>query len=166
MAEVCTRYARAQRVHNFQGGDPQAPRSHSVWGDFLMESLLESLQPKIESAVGLTLLPTYAFYRVYVPNEVLHPHKDRRACEVSCTLCLGYDYQGKDFRWRIRMGDKAIAMQPGDAVAYLGCEIDLETSLAIPQVAGMRGIPALCFSDRPNRKKSSWAARLVHAQVR
>jgi hypothetical protein len=155
MAEVCARYARAHRVHNFQGGDPQAPKSHSVWGDFLMESLLESLQPTIESAVGLTLLPTYAFYRVYVPNEILHPHKDRRACEVSCTLCLGYDYQGKDFRWRIRMGDKAIAMQPGDAVAYLGCEIEHSRPPLMIPAGGWHAQAFLHYvsSEGPNREE-------------
>jgi hypothetical protein len=124
MAAICARYATAQRRHAFQGGDPQAPHSHSVWGDFLTESLLESLQPKIEALAGLTLLPTYSFYRVYVPNEQLLPHKDRPSCEVSCTLCLGYDYRGKDYRWRIHMGDARLAMAPGDAVIYLGCEVE------------------------------------------
>ena len=97
MADICARYATAHRKHNFQGGDPQAPKSHSVWGDFLTESLLETLQPKIEALAGAKLLPTYSFYRVYVPGEELHAHRDRPSCEVSCTLCLGYDYRGKDY---------------------------------------------------------------------
>jgi hypothetical protein len=124
MAAICARYAVAHRQHAFQGGDPQAPRSHSVWGDYLTESLLESLQPKIEKIAGVDLLPTYSFYRVYVPNEELLPHKDRPSCEVSCTLCFGYDYRGKDYRWRIQLGATRLALTPGDAAIYLGCEIE------------------------------------------
>jgi len=124
MAGICAGYAAAHRRHNFQGGDPQAPRSHSVWGDFLTESLLEALQPKVEGLAGCRLLPTYSFYRVYVPNEELLPHRDRAACEVSCTVCLGYDYRGKDYQWRISIGRSRLALRPGDAAIYLGCEVE------------------------------------------
>jgi hypothetical protein len=123
-AAICARYAVAHRTHHFQGGDPQSPKSHSVWGDFLTESLLETLQPRIEALAGVTLLPTYSFYRVYVPGEELVAHRDRASCEVSCTLCLGYDYRGKDYAWRIRMGATGVRLAPGDAVIYLGCEIE------------------------------------------
>ena len=153
MAAVCARYAVAQRTHHFQGGDPQSPKSHSVWGDFLTESLLETLQPKIEALAGAKLLPTYSFYRVYVPGEELHAHRDRPSCEVSCTLCLGYDYRGKDYAWRIQMGDKRVNLAPGDAVVYLGCEIEhARAPLNVP-AGGWHAQAFLHYvtSDGPNR---------------
>ena len=84
MAGICARYATAHRQHNFQGGDPQAPKSHSVWGDFLI-----GIPARIAAAEGRgrrrRAPSTYSFYRVYVPGEELLAHKDRAACEVSCT---------------------------------------------------------------------------------
>ncbi len=155
MADICARYATAHRQHNFQGGDPQAPKSHSVWGDFLTESLLAALQPKVEASAGVRLSPTYSFYRVYVPGEELLPHKDRPACEVSCTLCLGYDYRGKDFAWRIHMDSRRLALQPGDAVVYLGCEIEHSRPPLLVPTGGWHAQAFLHYviSDGPNREQ-------------
>lgn len=93
-------------THQYTGGDQQAPNSNSVYGDFLMESLLGMLLPKVEETTGLALSPTYSYYRVYKAGEELKEHCDRPACEVSLSLCLGYDYLGKNFRWRFAIGDK------------------------------------------------------------
>ena len=81
------------------------------------------LLPKVEETTGLALSPTYSYYRVYKAGEELKEHCDRPACEVSLSLCLGYDYLGKNFRWRFAIGDKKIALEPGDAVIYRGMEL-------------------------------------------
>jgi hypothetical protein len=123
LAKTCTLYAKAMEATNYKGGDFLAPNSHSVKDDFLMESLLILLTPKIEAATGLSLSPTYSYYRVYKAGEKLIEHVDRQACEVSVSLCLGYDYQGKNFKWRIAMDKTKVALEPGDAVIYRGIEV-------------------------------------------
>ena len=40
---------------------------------------------------GLNLKPTYSYWRLYKTGDVLKRHKDRPSCEVSTTLCLGYN---------------------------------------------------------------------------
>jgi hypothetical protein len=74
----------------------------------------------MEQETGLKLFPTYAFSRVYSYNADLKPHKDRPSCEVSVTAMWGSD--GKP--WPIYMEDTPIEMKPGDAVIYLGCELN------------------------------------------
>ena len=123
LALTCAIYAKAMEKHQYTGGDQQAPNSNSVYGDFLMESLLGMSLPKVEEITGLALSPTYSYYRVYKAGEELKEHCDRPACEVSLSLCLGYDYLGKNFRWRFAIGDKKIALEPGDAVIYRGMEL-------------------------------------------
>ena len=68
LAAVCAKYAKANEEFRFTGGDPQAPDSHSVYGDFLTESLLESLTEVVEEETGLSLWPSHSFYRVYRPH--------------------------------------------------------------------------------------------------
>ena len=123
LAKTCTLYAKAMEEHKFKDGDFLAPKSHSVKDDFLMESLLEMLRPKIEEVTGLSLSPTYSYYRVYKAGEKLIEHTDRNSCEISVTLCLGYDYKGKNFKWRISMRDTKVALEPGDGVIYRGIEV-------------------------------------------
>lgn len=118
--------------------DTQCPKSEAIHGAPVFDSLLEQLQPHFEQASGKHLLPTYAYARLYKPGEVLTPHTDRPACEVSATITLGFS----GTPWPIYMadptndgeplqGDKqlyhvknkaAITMKPGEAVLYKGCE--------------------------------------------
>ena len=88
-----------------------------------MESLLETLRPKIEHLTGLSLIPTYSYYRVYTAGDELKSHVDRPACEVSVSLCLGYDYRGEDYRWNLTMGPTELAQTPGNGVIYRCLEV-------------------------------------------
>ena len=45
--------------------DPQVPNSYSIYGDYLMETLLLNTLPFIEKKVSLKLVPTYAYTRLY-----------------------------------------------------------------------------------------------------
>lgn len=124
LVETCTLYAKAMEKFNFKDGDPLAPNSHSDKDDFLMESLLVMLTPKLEQITGLSLCPTYSYYRVYKAGEKLIEHVDRPACEISVSLCLGYDYGDKDgYKWRISVNGNKIALKPGEGVIYRGTEL-------------------------------------------
>lgn len=104
----------------------QIPGTHSVYADTLMETLLIHCQPKLENLTGLKLYPTYSYYRVYKPGDVLEKHTDRRECEISATICLGFDYITDDpeYHWDLYINGVAIEQEPGDAVIYRGCEVE------------------------------------------
>lgn len=109
-----------------EGKCEQIPGTHSVYADTLMETLLLQCQPKIENLTGLKLYPTYSYYRVYKPGDVLEKHQDRRECEISVTVCLGYDYITDDpeYHWDLYVDSIALEMEPGDAVIYRGCDVE------------------------------------------
>jgi predicted 2-oxoglutarate/Fe(II)-dependent dioxygenase YbiX len=83
--------------------DDQCPKSQSVHGAPVFDSLLEQLVPHFEQASGKRLLSTYAYARLYAPGDELKVHTDRASCEISATLTLGFDGDV----WPIFMGDYA-----------------------------------------------------------
>ena len=106
--------------------DEQVPGTYSHYADIVMETLLQSLQPKMEEETGLKLLPTYSYARIYKKGDVLKRHKDRYSCEVSTTLNIGGD------EWPIYLepsGEEGkegvkVDMQPGDMLVYKGCDVE------------------------------------------
>lgn len=123
--------------------DTQCPLSQAVHGAPVFDSLLEQLTPNFEYASGKRLYPTYAYARLYAPGDELKVHTDRPACQISATLTLGFDPDGKV--WPIYVGDYAdegvgrevtiqqgekkwltneakINMEVGDAVLYFGMD--------------------------------------------
>jgi len=72
-------------------GDDQVVGTPRAYGDFMMDGLLGDLLPEIERASGLALFPTYSYFRVYKHGDTLAKHTDRPACEISVTLCLGFE---------------------------------------------------------------------------
>tara|TARA_R100000963_G_C4639507_1_gene103227 strand:- start:979 stop:1458 length:480 start_codon:yes stop_codon:yes gene_type:complete len=56
-----------------------------------MQSLLLFLKPEMERQTGLSLFPTFSYFRIYKKGDTLGKHTDRDACEVSATLCLKGD---------------------------------------------------------------------------
>jgi hypothetical protein len=105
--------------------DSQVPNTPAIYGDPVLERLMVGLLPKMEFLTGLTLYPTYSYARLYKHGDVLKPHTDRAACEISVTLNLG---QIPEEPWPIylRMGQQppvAAALRPGDALLYRGMEI-------------------------------------------
>jgi len=71
--------------------DEQMPETYSHYADIAMETLLLSVQPKMEKQLKLKLIPTYAYARIYKKGDILRRHKDRFSCEISTTLNLGGD---------------------------------------------------------------------------
>jgi hypothetical protein len=100
----------------------QVPNAHFRYADPAMEAMLLQLQEVVELNTQLTLFPTYSFHRVYRPGDELAPHKDRPSCEISATVCLGYNY--KHYQWPIYMEGAEVILEPGDMVIYRGCDLE------------------------------------------
>ena len=106
--------------------DEQVPNTYSHYADLVMETLLERVLPKMMQVTELTLVPTYSYARIYKWGDILHRHKDRPSCEISCTLNLGGD------DWPIYLDPtggygnkgKKINLRPGDMLAYSGCDLE------------------------------------------
>lgn len=99
--------------------DPQSPFTPSWYKDALMNVMLENKLPLIEKETGLKLFKTYAYWRYYFYGSDLKNHKDRPSCEISTTACIH-----KTEPWPIHMEGNWIEIEEGDAVIYLGCELE------------------------------------------
>ena len=107
-------------------GDPQAPNSHSVYGDPAFEMVMAMSIPDIEEIVGKNLIPQYTYARIYKNGSVLERHRDRPECQYSVTLSLGGKY---DTKWPIWIKDYAgndhcVSLDEGDMVVYNGTELE------------------------------------------
>lgn len=99
--------------------DSQCPLTPSWYKDPLMDCILELKLKKMEKETGLKLLKTYAYWRYYMFNSFLENHKDRPSCEISATICIK-----KTDNWPIHMNNNWFELDEGDAIIYLGCDIE------------------------------------------
>ena len=115
--------------------DTQAPGDFSKYGDPIFDTLLSLSLEQMETLTAKELVPTYSYHRLYTTGTELKRHKDRPSCEISTTLCLGYDVSNVDKNvypnWNWPMGFKEkngkeifIKMEPGDMIIYRGCELE------------------------------------------
>ena len=119
-------------------GDEQAPISYSHYGDVLMDTLLDASTAIMEKYTGLELTPNYSYWRLYQQGEILARHSDRHSCEISTTLCLGYNIsnldeeQQKTYNWPMFIESREhpevdgvpVNMNPGDMIIYRGCDLE------------------------------------------
>lgn len=117
-------YARAMAgTGRMRQDDDQVPGTPSAYADFIMEGLLDKLLVEVERASGLNLFPTYSYFRVYKHGDTLARHTDRPACEISVSLCLGFEDRKS---WPIWIegphGVFSVDLQPGEAILYRGIE--------------------------------------------
>jgi hypothetical protein len=104
-------------------GDDQVPKTLCSYGDRTMDELLDRLLPEIEDTAGLSLFPTYSYVRIYKGGDVLRRHVDRPSCEVSVSLCLGYDAPEPWPLWvEGPHGARSISLGAGEALLYRGTE--------------------------------------------
>lgn len=110
--------------------DEQCPLSLSQYGDPLLDTMLAMLTPKLEKEAEEALLPTYSYYRLYSFGEVLEIHKDRPACEVSCTVSIAVDditsispLYVNNSKPKDENDGIPIIIQPGDGILYNGCDL-------------------------------------------
>ena len=103
--------------------DGTAPGALSAAGDVFMDGLLIDLLPAAEKITQLQLFPTYSYFRVYHRGDVLAKHTDRPSCEISLSVCLGF--QGEK-PWPLMVegagGSSAVELNPGDGLLYKGIE--------------------------------------------
>ena len=95
---------------------------------------------KLENILGRKLYNTYYYDRFYFPGQALDIHADRDACEISVTVHVSTNLEGKDADWPIWIktpdtytdktksvietrGESRFAiLKPGDGMIYKGCE--------------------------------------------
>jgi len=112
-------------------GDSFGEHSFAYYGDPLGDSILEMMLPDMESFTGKTLLPNYSYWRLYYTNAELHKHTDRPSCEISSTICLGYDISNLagNYSWPINLrkfrsdDEVSVILNPGDMLVYRGCDL-------------------------------------------
>lgn len=119
-----------------QFGDEQAPISFNSYGDPFMDTLLATSARPISNYTGMDLTAQYSYWRLYQKGEVLKRHRDRESCEISATLCLGYnvsnlkgeEWEGYDWPMWVETNNNPdgvpIHLKPGDLIIYKGCEVD------------------------------------------
>tara|TARA_B100001564_G_scaffold257340_1_gene219173 strand:- start:15 stop:674 length:660 start_codon:yes stop_codon:yes gene_type:complete len=121
---IVKQYAFFDELQNY-GKKPlkdSVPNAYNKYADPIMETLLLHLQPIVEQNTGMKLLPTYSYYRIYRDGDELPNHRDRPACEISMSVCLGYEFKN-GYKWPIYVGNKAIEQDPADILVYKGCEL-------------------------------------------
>lgn len=104
--------------------DPQAPRSPAAYNFLPFVRLLVEKNPMVSELCGEPVLPTYVYGRIYKNGEVLARHRDRDACEISCTLNLAQDVNWPIYIRKPDGKEVEMLLQPGDAMIYLGCEAE------------------------------------------
>lgn len=130
LCRIITKYALLKEETEFSpelGNTAQVENAHSVYSDTLMETMLHFLLPHMEKNTGLSLCPTYTYYRVYRPGMILDRHRDRPSCEISTTVCFGFNYANvnPDYKWGMYIEPgNLITQNPGDIIIYRGCELD------------------------------------------
>jgi predicted 2-oxoglutarate/Fe(II)-dependent dioxygenase YbiX len=102
------------------GGDSQAPNSQSEYNYISFLELLCEKTQQVSSILEETVLPTYAYSRVYYNGSVLNRHRDRDACEISLTLHLDGDKSWPIYIETPDGREKSVILEPGDAMMYLG----------------------------------------------
>ncbi len=83
--------------------------------------LLVEKIPQVQEICEEPVLPTYCYARLYQHGNTLMLHEDREACELSLTLNLDADQPWPIWLKTPDGGSRAVTLQPGDAIMYLGC---------------------------------------------
>jgi hypothetical protein len=98
--------------------------SYVRYADPLTETILQNSLEHVEELTGKKIHPTYSFSRVYVKGDVLKPHVDRPACEISVTVNVATSGELWPI-WMKVLGKEPVnfLLEPGDAVVYKGCEV-------------------------------------------
>lgn len=126
-------YPELFNIHlNGRFDDPQALGAYSLYGDPLMDVLLQNSTDFISKMIEVDLVPTYSYWRLYITGNDLKRHKDRPSCEYSTTLFLGYDVSNvddKNYNWPIFIKsyngeEKSVLLNPGDMVIYKGHDLE------------------------------------------
>jgi len=111
-------------------GDGQIELDFNCYGDHLMDTLLASSHEAMQKYTGLNLSATYSYCRFYEKGSELKKHTDRDSCEISTTLCLGYDVSNLEtsYNWpmyvKVNGQDVPLLLEPGDMIVYKGTIVE------------------------------------------
>jgi len=120
-AEELTKQFEKDAVDKKFSGDPQFPDSYARYNYRHFVHLLCSKVAELSTVYQGKLLPTYSYARIYLEGGTLLPHVDRKACEVSITLCLSKEVDWPIFIRRPDGSAVSFELEPGDALMYRGC---------------------------------------------
>ena len=95
-------------------------RDSSWYGDPITESLMLKKTKEMQEITGLKLDPTYSYSRFYTYLADLTKHTDRPSCEISVSVQIASSGEP----WPIFVDGKKLILENGDAVVYLGCEVE------------------------------------------
>jgi hypothetical protein len=129
--QIFSNYALMKAKGSFSPDTEISVMTHGVYGDTLMECLLQTCRPAVQRGTGLSLLPTYSYYRVYPSGVAVKRHKCPPSNEIRAILCLGFDYSlGGDnsYSWEILLDEtggegrvgQGIKTYPGSMLVYRG----------------------------------------------
>jgi len=96
----------------------------TYYADPLTEVLLKRMVPFVENTIGEEVFPTYSYFRIYQPKEILSKHTDRPSCEISMTVSIAK--VGSTSRVYMQAEGReasSFSLSVGDAVLYEGCKI-------------------------------------------
>lgn len=124
-ARLLARYAvLQQQTEGYYQAEDMFRAARGRYADACSETLLLELQPAVERATGLRLLPCYSYLRIYGHGAVLPRHLDRPSCEISTSLTLGYEAPAP---WPIGVEtegkDRLLSLTPGDMLIYRGADV-------------------------------------------
>ena len=91
------------------------------YGGLLTDTLMLVLKPIIERETNLKLIPTYSFFRLYRKGDSLPKHNDRPSCEISVSLCVGWEGEKQ---WPLFLEGNPILLEVGDLAIYRGVEAE------------------------------------------
>ena len=80
---------------------------------------------KLEEIIGRKLYNTYYYDRYYFPGQELTKHADRDACEISVSVHISTNLEGKDADWPLvcegeDLNEYKLELEPGKSLYYNG----------------------------------------------
>jgi hypothetical protein len=105
----------------------------------MYKQIHSGIRMKLEKELGRKLYNTYYYDRYYFPGQELKRHADRDACEISVTIHISTNLEGKDAEWPIWIKtpdtytdkkktqilvpgeNRSVVLKPGDGMVYKGC---------------------------------------------
>lgn len=135
LQKVFSTYALMKKQYAFSPDTKIHPSVHGVYGDVLMESLLGHYTSYVEEATGLSLWPSYSYYRVYPSQVALEKKKGRASGEITAVMVLGHNYMEKKdsgYCWKFHLEgpgkegntEESAKVYPGDMLVFRGCAFD------------------------------------------
>lgn len=114
--------------NKFDLKDNQVPFSYEFYGDTITETILQNCCEPLSKVVGIKLLPTYSFTRLYNKGDELKIHRDRSECEISATISLGYSDEESApplffSKTKENNNPTKVVLEPGDLCFYRGCDL-------------------------------------------